>query len=434
MATSNKTVPKVRSGDYLTREEALALLGVKLQTFYTYASRGLIRRHEIAGHKRKLYLKSDIERLAAKSQARTKSGAKAGDAMRYGSPIFQTWICEITPEGPRYRNRLAIDLARSNLAFEQIVELLCTGQMRAQHVPWKVSALPPDFTYWANQSRRLGAAGRDDPAHTLIFLLTSLRAIGPREDPSATGNTLPLAFQLLQILAGAAGYLGPQGRFSPLREGETIAERIASSLSPSVRPEVVAAINAALILCAEHELAPPTFAVRVCASTGADLYACLSTGLLAHTGHLQGGGTDGAEDLLDQILAPGGIRKLSQAQWASPFDFPGFNHPLYQRDPRSVVLLEMAERLVSGKSGERMLALIRKIETDTHFFPGITAALVMLTRAMGLPRRAANLIFSVGRSAGWIAHMLEQRMAGYMLRPRAHFSTPVESGAPTGMK
>jgi citrate synthase len=69
----------------------------------------------------------------------------------------------------------------------------------------------------------------------------------------------------------------------------------------------------------------------------------------------------------------------------------------------------------------RVLDLIDDIEVKMNFYPGITAALVALSLSLGLPRRSANLIFSVGRTAGWIAHILEQRMAGFVLRPRAQF-------------
>lgn len=426
------TSPKVSHIDYMSREEALALLGVKLQSFYTYVSRGLIRRHEVPGQKRKLYLKSDVERLSAKSLARTNTGAKAGDAMRYGNPIVQTWICQITPQGPLYRNRLATDLASANVSFESVAELLWVGRLRSPESPWRLEALPEEFSKWTKIARQIGDT--PEPLQIISLLLTGLRATGRQENGTEHGNTIPLASQLLQVFAGVSGYLGPRKRFENFRDGEQLAECIARGLQADGDMQKIEAINAALVICAEHELTPPTFAARVCASTGADLYACVATGILAHMGPLQGGGTDGAENLLDEILKPAGRLKLPRAR-SMRFDFPGFNHPLYARDPRAVFLLDLVRKLKSPHpDAARMLQLIDSIEADMNFYPSITAALVILSRSLGLPRRSASILFSVGRTAGWISHVLEQRIAGFMLRPRAQFALHGDSAGATGMK
>ena len=422
MTKKNKVTSSVGHADYISSGHAVKLLCVKLQTFYTYVSRGLVRRHEIPGQKRKLYSKSDVERLAAKSNARSNTGAKAGDSMRYGNPVVQSVICEITSEGPVYRNRLATDLAGAKIPFEAVVELLWVGRFRTPQKPWKIETLPKDFFKWTDRACELDTTKEVDPVGLMIFLLTSLRASGTREDDASSGNTQQLAHQLLQVFAGVSGYLGPKRQFEPIRSEEMLSNCIARGLGVAHDFEAIEAINSALIICAEHELAPPTFAARICASTGADIYACVATGALAHMGHLQGGGTDGAEDLLEEVLKPSGRITLPSTQWTSRFDFPGFNHPLYARDPRAVFLINLIKNLKSAHPDSvRVLDLIDDIENKMNFYPGITAALVALSLSLGLPRRSANLIFSVGRTAGWIAHILEQRMAGFVLRPRAQF-------------
>ncbi|MES2534282.1 MAG: citrate/2-methylcitrate synthase [Pseudomonadota bacterium] len=417
----SKDVAPFTHVDYVSREEAMAMLGVKLQSFYTYVSRGMIRRLDQPGKKRKLYLKGDVERLAAKSQARTNTGAKAGDALRFGNPVIQTWICEITPQGPLYRNRLATDLAMANVLFESVSELLWVGSFRTPEMPWKAFPLPDGFDKWAKLAATMSAGSR--PLEVMNFFLAALRTLGNTEPGAAYENTLPAARQLIQVFAGVSGFLGKKQRLEPFQDGEIVAECFARGLGFGGQTQVIEAINSALVVCAEHELTPPTFAARVCASTGADLYACVGTGVLAHMGPLQGGGTDGAEDFLAAILEPQGRFRLPRISWASKFDFPGFNHPLYERDPRAVCLLEIVKRLKSPHPDiERILPLLEEIEKEVNFYPNLTAALVVLSRALGLPRRSANLLFSVGRTAGWIAHVLEQRVAGYMLRPRAKFS------------
>lgn len=435
MPPAKPTRPTTKFGpaDYMTREEAMALLDVKLQSFYTYVSRGLIRRHEVPGQKRKLYLKTDVERLAAKSHARSNTGAKAGDTLRYGNPVVQTWICEITPEGPRYRNRLAVELAGAHVSFEAIAELLWVGRFRSAQMLSRLEPLPQRFLKWTEQAKALSEEDEPHPVQIMGLLLSALRTSGVAENDASSGNTLQLAHQILQVFAGVSGYLGPSRSFEQFRDGESLAQCIARGFGRESDAEAIELINAALVLCAEHELAPPTFAARVCASTGADLYACVATGLFAHMGPLQGGGTDGAEDLIDEILHSGsdGITQVLSRVRSSRFDFPGFNHPLYARDPRAVFLLDRVHRLKQPHpDAQYILALIDSINAEMQFYPGITTAMVVVTRCLGLPRRSANLLFSVGRTAGWIAHVLEQRMAGFMLRPRAQFVATVTNNNP----
>ncbi|CAN5759077.1 citrate synthase family protein [soil metagenome] len=408
---------------YVTREEALKLLGVKLQSFYTYVSRGMIRTLEQPGKKRKLYLRDDVARLGAKSQAKTSSGAKAANAMRFGDPVIQTFICAITPRGPVYRNRLATDLASSGISFESVSELLWSGTLRTPEIPWSAEPLPERFGDWLRLADSIDTA--TPPLGILQLLVSALRCSDTAELSSSFENTGALSRRLVQVFAGSSGYLGESRRFEPFQDRELVAACIARGLGHGDEHQTIDAINSALILCAEHELTPPTFATRVCASTGADLYACVGTGIFAQSGPLQGGGTDGAEDFLEEVLEPSGKFRLARSGWSSKFEFPGFNHPLYSRDPRAEHLIALARNIDSpGKDSEKVLRLIDDIERDINFYPNITAALVVLSRALGLPKRSANLLFSVGRVSGWIAHVLEQRVAGYMLRPRAKFAVP----------
>src|SRR4249920_2203976 len=104
--------------DYLPARDALAILDVKPQTLYAYVSRGWIRSVPQAGTREKLYSRDDVDRVRLRSLARAGHGAAAASAMRWGEPVIHSSITEITPEGARYRGRLATDLARTGHAFE----------------------------------------------------------------------------------------------------------------------------------------------------------------------------------------------------------------------------------------------------------------------------------------------------------------------------
>ena len=105
-----RSAPAAGNG-LLTRTEALEVLAVKPATLYTYVSRGLIRKLATPGKRASLYYREDVERMRARHDARAPAGVVAASAVRYGEPIVPTSITEITPDGPRYRNRLATHLA-----------------------------------------------------------------------------------------------------------------------------------------------------------------------------------------------------------------------------------------------------------------------------------------------------------------------------------
>ena len=120
--------------DYLSRQEALAILGVKPQTLYAYVSRGLVRSVPQPGGRTGYYLREDVDKLRAKSVARSGHGPAAASAMRWGEPVVGTSITEITDQGPRYRNHLALDLALGRHSFETVAELLWGGVLAEEPV------------------------------------------------------------------------------------------------------------------------------------------------------------------------------------------------------------------------------------------------------------------------------------------------------------
>src|SRR5262245_9078559 len=128
--------------DYVSSRDALQILQVKRQTLYSYVSRGLIRRRVMPGHRTSYYNREDIHRLKARSHARSGRGPAAASAMYWGEPVLETSITEITPAGPRYRDYLALDLARSDRSFESVAEYLWTGEWPSSEVNWNHDAMP----------------------------------------------------------------------------------------------------------------------------------------------------------------------------------------------------------------------------------------------------------------------------------------------------
>jgi citrate synthase len=189
------------------------------------------------------------------------------------------------------------------------------------------------------------------------------------------------------------------------------------------------AVDVALIVCADHELNISTFAARVAASGGADVYGCLAAGLGAFSGPDHGRASDRVEALVDEALARGAERavrdRLSRGERV-----PGFGHPLYRSgDPRVPALVGVIEPIEGATAERRVLEQIAKtMRKAGHPAPNLDFGLVAMRRALGAPRGAASALFAIGRCAGWIAHVLEQRGTPGLLRPRARY-IGVKAGA-----
>ena len=410
---------QINDVDYVASAEAMSILGVRRETLYTYVSRGLIKTMQRPGVKAKLYRKADVEKLRSRAVARS-GGPQVSHSLRYGEPIAQTWISEITAHGPRYRGVLARDLVRDGRSFEFASELIWTGLPRTRDVAWPTLQdirQPESLVKLA-----LHSAEHVTPLKLLSMLTTSLSAFEQAEgDMQAAG--FAACRRLLQMLSGTAGIFGPKARFSPPGEGEFVAHCVARGLGLGERPDAVRAIDAALVMSAEHELSAPTFAARICASTGADLYACVATAMLTQSGSMQVGGAVEVEALIDALpsgLQPDDALPLAAASGFKSNELPCFGHPLYDgEDPRSVVLLDLIGSLDTyGPDMPKVQALVAGArQAGQH--PNVFAGLVILCKAMGLPNGSGAMLHTLARTSGWIAHAMEQRLTGAMLRPRA---------------
>jgi len=411
-----------QGSEYLSAEQAAKLLRVKPQTLYTYVSRGLIRSVAQLDGKQRLYYREDVENVRTRGEARHGLGATAESAMRWGGqPVINTAITEITPAGPCYRGRPAVDLATDGCSFEAVAELLWTGVLHHEPVRWEQESLPEDFAHLMDG---VALQGGKLPMPRAYALATSMLGVAETaRSEMRRGSTISAARQLIFALAGCIGYLARPPGFHTPRPGRSVAESITAAFEGEGRPEATAAINQALVLCADHELSSSTFAVRVAASTGAELRASVLAGIAAHSGATLGGGCDRAEYLLRDARTRGDVRRRLAETERAGARIPGFNLPVYPKgDPRARHLLQLAHSFASQNERAQLIyAFIEEAEQRLHLRPSIEVGLVALSAALGLPERSASALWTLGRTAGWIAHVMEQRLAGFVLRPRAKY-------------
>jgi citrate synthase len=198
---------------------------------------------------------------------------------------------------------------------------------------------------------------------------------------------------------------------------------LARALGVATREDAVRALDAALVLCADHELAPSTFAARIAASAGADLYSCMTSALGAFEGMFTGYGCDLAERLLRESGSVGNYVDDLVARARRKEPLPGYDHPLYPKgDPRGRALLRMAEALAERRPAVRRACDAVKAAHETlGAQPSLTVGLAALGIALDQPPRTPAAVMALGRCAGWVAHVHEQRQAGFLVRPRARY-------------
>jgi citrate synthase len=416
---------KLLSRDYASAAEAMKILNVRAQTLYAYVSRGWIHSISQKGQKEKLYLREDIARVEMRSLARSGHGAVAASAMNWGEPIFPTSITEITPEGPRYRGWLAADLVRSSASFEAVAELLWTGDLDTRTGAWPVRKPSAELVRLAQTLASLRAGDNVLESFSLVVLLLGMRR-GSVSDRLSQGETLPAAREIMQTVVACCGFAGVTKRYRPMQKGQSIVGGLMHSLAVPANTENSEALRAILILMADHELPPGTLSARVVASAGGTLHSCLSAALCATSGMDVGRMYDRVEEFLGQPGSKAVLVNRAGQLHAKGQSVPGFGHPLYPKgDPRATQLLDIARRREHQTRQTRAIfQFVDDMQASTGLFPRQEFAMVVLARAMGLPPQAPAALFALGRLAGWVAHVQEQRAAGTLLRPRAKFVEP----------
>jgi citrate synthase len=365
----------------LQSEEAARRLGIKLATLYAYVSRGLLVSHRSPDGRRSLFDVDDVERLARRTR----------DSQRVEGRLatVTTSLTQLRDDGPTYRGQRATALATSQ-SFEAVADLFWA----AAPGPWEavpLGAVPdvtePDRLPWAV----LVAAGAD-----------------PTRSDLRPDAVVRAARRVVTTMVTALPGPAPIRGLGDDRPEFPIAQALAARLAPDPTPALVRAVNAAMVLLIDHELATSTLAVRVAASARADPYDALLAGLGTVAGPLHGGASQLAHELLADAERDGPERAVDDAiRWHRLL--PGFGHPVYRSgDPRLVVLLECVADMASPETVGLVASIIELAKAQRLPEPNIDLGLGALTFAGAMSPRAGRTIFTISRVVGWIGHYLEE--------------------------
>jgi citrate synthase len=408
----------------LSTAEAAARLGVKPATLYAYVSRGLLGRERSAHGRTSTFDPDEVDRLARPGRARR--GRRPSAEL-----VVPSALTAIDHGLPWYRGLAVPELARTR-GFEEVAEWLWTGRFPDPAPTWQASQPALDAGRRAQAALPPAAL----PLERIQVIAAALAAgdelrleLHPAAVTAAGRSLIAGLVDCLPRLAPRSPGPG-QGRRGRRASGpalDPIAVRLWGGLSP-LEPEagLVGAVDAALVLLADHELAASTVAARVAASVRADPYAVASAGLAVVSGTLHGGASLGIEDLLDEIDRADQAATVVGTRLRRGERLRGFGHRLYpDGDPRAAALLARLRTAAGGSPRMQVVeslldAAARRGLPD----PNVDLALAALAHVAGMTRGAAEAIFATARTAGWIAHALEEYERNTPIRPRALYTGP----------
>jgi citrate synthase len=380
----------------LTSRQAAERLGVKLETLYAYVARGLLRgiAKNGAGPQGRRYAEHEVEGFLARRRWSRRVVASAVSSTDGGRLV--------------YRGRDAVALAE-RASFEQVASLLWTGELgpAAEWPEVEGGAIEP--------ASRAAKAVRGAPPLVAMQILVAALAVADdarqgMDAESVRATAVRLVTRLVAALAAVRGTPVATSSRGPM------AARVLSALGGRPDPAANRMTERALVLSAEHELNASTFAARVAASTEADPYAVVGAGVATLSGPKHGGMTDRVDAI---------FRAPSSPDEEVPL---GFGHPLYpDGDPRAPPLLAAARRAVVPDGAlalEGVFARLDAMAARGRAAPTIDVGLVATSLALGLEPGLASVLFALGRTAGWVAHAIEQYGTGELIRPRARYVGP----------
>jgi citrate synthase len=405
----------------LTAHQVADQLGVKLQTVYAYVSRGLLTRTLSPDGRTSRFDPGEVEQLVRR-------GRPGGDRRRAGAVdvVLSSALTRLRDGQLLYRGHDVVELVRTG-TFESAAELLWAEPGR------RPAAGPAAPGGWGSRPAGARAARAvatalgptAPPAELLAAVAAAVATTEPLRVDLRPAAVTDQARNLLRVFAEVLPRVGPAAPVPPDRR-RVVAWHLWPRVSP-LRPSRprVRALDAALVLLADHELASSTLAARVAASTRAAPHAVVIAGLGAASGPLHGKAAVAVQALLDDA-ADSGDAEAAVARALRPLDagtgaeghrrgdraaagLPGFGHLVYRGpDPRATCLLDLLDPLLTRRARAAVEGVRAAAARVTPWHPNVDFALGALGHVARMPPGRTEAVFVIARTAGWVAHALEE--------------------------
>lgn len=350
-------------------------------------------------------------------------------------------ICQIDgANGKLYYRGYSIEDLAQHSSFEETTYLLLN-----EHLPSQTEL--EEFTTRIREARGLLPPVQDmiryfpsagSPMELLQSVISYLSSTVEHQiQHSATcncRNTLHQVSQMATVLATYQRFREGKGYLEPRADLSQGANFLYLLRGEEPSPEEGRIFDTCLVLHAEHGFNASTFTARVVASTYSTCYCSLSAAIGALAGFLHGGANERVMNMVDEIGSPDKIEPWLDEVLAKKGKVMGMGHRVYRaKDPRAIVTEKMVEELSKQKGDSYLYEFLKKIETGFRarmetkgkpIYPNVDFFSGAVYTLLGIPRDLFTPIFAAARSAGWLAHVLEQRKDNRLYRPKSLYAGP----------